>query len=152
MLLRTDPFRDLNRRFTDAGLDRTGQPAPIPVHAYRQGDTFVCRLDLPGVDLGSIDLSVERNVLTIRAERRRPAGAEDIEELLAETRYGAFARQLILGDTLDADHLTASYDAGVLTVRIPVSEPAKPRRIPVHTGSTAETRQQQEAASPHQAT
>ena len=97
--------------------------------AWRDGDTFVVELDVPGVEPGSIDLDVERNVVTVRAER--PGLNEDKEMLAAERPRGVFSRQLVLGDTLDTDHITASYDAGVLTLRIPVAERSKPRKIAI---------------------
>lgn len=88
--------------------------------------------DLPGVNVESIDLDVERNVLTVRAERPEPAG-QDTEMIASERPRGVFTRQLILGDTLDTEHVKASYDAGVLTLRIPVAEKAKPRKIEIDT-------------------
>lgn len=146
MLLRTDPFRDLDR-LTETVFGTTARPAPMPVDAYRDQDTFVVHLDLPGVDPSSIELTVQRNVLTVRAERKRPADNENTERVIAETTYGVFARQLFLGDTLDADRLQATYDAGVLTLRIPVSDKAKPRRIPVNTATGSSP---QEIRSPHE--
>jgi HSP20 family protein len=90
----------------------------------------VVQFDLPGVDVDSVDLDVERNVLTVRAERRGSTG-DDTEMIAAERPRGVFSRQLILGDTLDTDRLQASYAAGVLTLRIPVAEKAKPRKITI---------------------
>ena len=98
--------------------------------AYRDGDWFYAAFDLPGVDPDSIDCTVERNVLTVRAERRRPTG-ENVELVAAERPMGTFTRRLFLGDTLDTDKLEAGYDNGVLTLRIPNAERAKPRRISV---------------------
>jgi HSP20 family protein len=129
VLMRTDPFRDLDR-LTEAVLGTQSRPAAMPMDAYRKGDDFVVALDLPGVDPSSIDLTVERNVLTVHAERR-PALPEDAERVVAERMYGTFSRQLFLGDTLDSDRLTADYDDGVLTIRIPVAEQAKPRKIEI---------------------
>ncbi|NKX52252.1 Hsp20/alpha crystallin family protein, partial [Arthrobacter deserti] len=103
------------------------RPAAMPMDAWREGDEFVVEFDLPGVDPASIDLDVERNVLTVRAERRARAG-EDVEMVAAERPPGTFSRQLILGDTLDTGNVKASYDAGVLVLRIPVAEQAKPRK------------------------
>ena len=128
MLMRTDPFRDLDR-LTQAVFGTSARPAVMPMDAYRSGDDFVVRLDLPGIDPESLDLTVERNVLTVHAERRRPD--EDAERIAAECSYGVFSRQLFLGDTLDVDHLRAEYTDGVLTLRIPVAEQAKPRKIAV---------------------
>jgi HSP20 family protein len=100
--------------------------------AYRQGDTFYVHFDLPGVRAGSIDLTVEQNVLTVRAERftEQP---DDAEMLVAERPAGTFTRQVFLGDTLDAENIGADYRAGVLTLTIPVHEAAKPRSIQVTT-------------------
>jgi HSP20 family protein len=130
-LMRTDPFRDLDR-LTQQVFGTTGtlaRPAVMPMDAWRDGDTFVIELDLPGVDPGSIDLDVERNVLTVRAER--PPRDADTELIAAERPRGVFSRQLILGDTLDTEKVAADYDAGVLTLRIPVAEQAKPRKITI---------------------
>ncbi|GAA2519074.1 Hsp20/alpha crystallin family protein [Streptomyces gobitricini] len=133
MLMRTDPFRELDR-LTERLLGTSAHPAAMPMDAYREGDTFVVLLDLPGVTPESIDLDVERNVLTVRAERRTaPAG--DAEMVIAERPAGTFSRQLFLGETLDTDRIEASYDMGVLTLRIPVAEQAKPRRIEISGGS-----------------
>ncbi len=129
MLMRTDPFRDLDR-LTEAMFGTQTRPVGMPMDAYRHGDVFVIALDLPGVDADSIDLTVERNVLTVQAERRSSA-PEDAERVVAERTHGSFSRQVFLGDTLDAEHLTADYDDGVLTVRIPVAEQAKPRKIEI---------------------
>ncbi|NKX54148.1 Hsp20/alpha crystallin family protein [Arthrobacter mobilis] len=132
MLMRTDPFRELDR-LTQQVFGTPSRPAVMPMDAWREGDEFIVEFDLPGVDPASIDLDVERNVLTVRAERkaRAPEGAE----MLAEERpAGTFSRQLILGDTLDTGNVKASYDAGVLTLRVPVAEQAKPRKIEVATG------------------
>jgi HSP20 family protein len=133
MLMRTDPFRDLDR-LTEAFFGTNGRPAVMPMDAYRSGETFVVELDLPGVDPDSIDLTVERNVLNVHAERK-PHRPEEIEGLIAERTYGVFSRQLFLGDTLDVDKLTADYESGVLTISIPVAEQAKPRKVEVGGGS-----------------
>lgn len=129
MLMRTDPFRDLDR-LTDAVLGTRARPAVMPMDAYRDDNTFVIHLDLPGVATESIDLTVEQNVLTVHAERKPPRG-EAAERIVSERSYGVFSRQLFLGDTLDADHLAADYDAGVLTISIPIAEKAKPRKVEV---------------------
>ena len=105
----------------------------MPMDAFREGDTFVVELDLPGVDPETIDLDVERNVLTVKAERRPMAG-EHAEVLISERPTGSFSRQLFLGDTLDTEHIEAAYDAGVLKVRMPVAEQAKPRKIAISGG------------------
>ena len=129
MLMRTDPFRELDR-LAQAVWGPQGRPAAMPMTAYREDGTFVVHIDLPGVSPDSIDATVERNVLTIRAERSLP-DTPDIERLIDERSYGEFSRQLVLGDTLAVDDLTAVYDAGVLTLTIPIAEQAKPRRVEI---------------------
>jgi HSP20 family protein len=133
MLMRTDPFRELDR-LAQQVFSTAARPAAMPMDAYRAGDDLVVHFDLPGIDPESIELDVERNVLNVRAERTSPA-PEDAEVLVAERPTGTFTRQLFLGDTLDTDRIDASYDAGVLTLRIPVAEAAKPRRIQITGGS-----------------
>jgi HSP20 family protein len=131
MLMRTDPFRELDR-LTQQVLGTYGtlaRPSAMPMDAWRDGDSFFVEFDLPGVDPDSIDLDVERNVVTVRAER--PARASDAELFAAERPRGVFSRQLVLGDNLDTEHIAASYDAGVLTLSIPIAEHAKPRRIEI---------------------
>ena len=133
MLMRTDPFRDLDR-FAQQMLGTNGtlaRPSVMPMDAWRDGDTFHVEFDLPGVDPGSIDLDVERNVVTVRAER--PNRASDAELIAAERPRGVFSRQLVLGDNLDTERIEASYDTGVLTLAIPVAEKAKPRKIAIAT-------------------
>ncbi|MDQ3664626.1 MAG: Hsp20/alpha crystallin family protein [Actinomycetota bacterium] len=129
MLMRTDPFRDLDR-LTEAVLGTSSRPAVMPMDAYRDDSTFVVQLDLPGVASDSIDLTVEQNVLTVHAERK-PAYGDGAERVVGERTFGVFSRQLFLGDTLDVENLTADYDAGVLTIRLPVAERAKARKIAV---------------------
>ena len=131
MLMRTDPFRELDRLSQQVfGSNGTlARPAVMPMDAWRDGDIFHVEFDLPGVDPGSIDLDVERNVVTVKAER--PPRASDAELLAAERPRGVFSRQLILGDNLDTERITASYDSGVLTLQIPVAEQAKPRKISI---------------------
>jgi HSP20 family protein len=137
MLMRTDPFRELDRLTQQVFGGQHGtwtRPAVMPMEAYRQGDEFVVAFDLPGVDPASIDLNVERNVLTVKAERR-PVEHEQVETVVAERSYGVFSRQLFLGEALDVDRIEAHYDAGVLTLHIPVAEQAKPRKIEINAGS-----------------
>jgi HSP20 family protein len=131
MLMRTDPFRELDR-LTQQVFGTATRPTPMPMDAYRSEDSFLVQFDLPGIDPETIDLTVERNVLTVHAERSRPTG-DEIEMLAAERPHGAFSRQLFLGDTLDVDNLQADYTDGVLTLRIPVAERAKPRKVAVNT-------------------
>ena len=128
MLMRFDPFRELDRQF-DRRVPRHW-PAGMPIDAYRRGDHFYVHFDLPGVDPDSVDLEVEKNVLTVRAERSW-APAEGDEVVVAERPRGTFSRQLFLGETLDANRVEASYDKGVLTVSIPVAEAAKPRKVAI---------------------
>jgi HSP20 family protein len=132
MLMRTDPFRDLDRLTQQLwGTEGTlARPAVMPMDAWRDGDTFHVEFDLPGVSLDAIDLDVERNVVTVKAER--PPRDDDVEPLAAERPRGVFSRQLVLGDNLDTEHISASYDAGVLSLEIPVAEAAKPRKITVN--------------------
>jgi len=131
MLMRTDPFRELDRLTQQVlGSDGTlARPSVMPMDAWRDGDTFHVEFDLPGVNPDSIDLDVERNVVTVKAER--PPRASDAELIAAERPRGVFSRQLILGDNLDTEHISAAYDGGVLTLQIPVAEKAKPRKITV---------------------
>jgi HSP20 family protein len=131
MLMRTDPFRDLDRLSQQlSGTNGTlARPSGMPMDAWRDGDTFHVEFDLPGVKPDSIDLDVERNVVTVKAERA-PRGS-DTELIAAERPRGVLSRQLILGDNLDTEHIAASYDSGVLTLRIPVAEKAKPRKISI---------------------
>lgn len=131
MLMRTDPFRELDR-LTQQVFGTAARPAAMPIDAYRKDDWFYVHFDLPGVKPDDIELTVERNVLTVKAERRGATeGADGIELVASERPQGSFSRQLFLGDTLDADKLEADYDAGVLTIRLPVAEHAKPRRVEI---------------------
>jgi len=127
MLMRTDPFRDLDR-LSQQVFGTPTRPAAMPLDAYRSGDTFIVEFDLPGVPADSIDLTVERNVLSIHAARQRPQG-DPAEMLVAERPFGTFSRQLFLGETLDTEHMQASYNDGVLRLEIPVAEQAKPRKV-----------------------
>jgi HSP20 family protein len=128
MLMRFDPLREFDRVFDQAWSQ--ARQAIIPMDAYRHGDSFVINLDLPGVDPNSVDLTVERNSLTISAERHwEPVEGDQI--VASERRQGTFSRQLLLGDGLDVDRIHASYENGVLTVTIPVAASAKPRKIEV---------------------
>ena len=133
MLMRTDPFRELDR-LTQQVLGTAGtwsKPAAMPMDAYRAGDEFVVCFDLPGVAPDAIELDIERNVLTVKAERRPLPGGDDVEMHVSERPLGVFSRQLFLGESLDTDRIAADYEAGVLTLRIPVAEKAKPRRIEI---------------------
>jgi len=135
MLMRSEPFTEVNRIAQQLfGAPATGtwsRPTAMPVDAYRYGDELVIALDLPGVDTDAIDIDVERNVLTVRAERRPLDLGDQAVAQLSERPLGVFARQLFLGDALDTEHIDATYDNGVLVLRIPIAEKAKPRRIAV---------------------
>ena len=133
MLMRTDPFRELDR-LTQQVLGTAARPAAMPMDAYRSGDSFYIHFDLPGVRPELITLTVEHNVLTVRAERF-PEQADDTELIVTERPSGAFSRQVFLGNALDTDRITADYTAGVLTLTIPVRESAKPHSIPVKSES-----------------
>lgn len=131
MLMRTDPFRELDRLTQQIfGADGTlAKPSVMPMDAWREGDVFHVEFDLPGVDRQSIDLDVERNVVTVKAER--PIRASDADMFAAERPRGVFSRQLVLGDNLDTGKISASYDDGVLALQIPVAEEAKPRKVEI---------------------
>ena len=137
MLMRTDPFRELDR-LAQQVLGTPSRPAAMPIDAFRRGDEFVVEFDLPGVDPGSIDLTVEKNVLTVHAQRQRSHG-DDVELLVGERTYGTFSRQLFLGESLDTERIAADYADGVLTLRLPVAEKAKPRQIPITTADRTQT-------------
>jgi len=139
VLMRTDPFRELDR-LSQQLLGTTGtttRPTMMLMDAWRDGDTFHIEFDLPGVDPSSIDMDVERNVITVKAER--PPLPDHVERLAAERPRGHFSRQLVLGDNLDTDNISASYHAGVLALEIPVAESAKPRKIEISSGDTPQS-------------
>ena len=145
MLLRTtDPFRDLDR-LTQQVFGTTNRPAVMPMDAWREGDRFVIEFDLPGVARDSIDLDVERNVLTIRAERVARNG--DWEALASERPRGMFSRQLVLGDNLDLERIEAGYADGVLRLVVPVAEKAKPRKIEITVDQTHDRTEERTAIS-----
>src|SRR6476661_3552730 len=129
MLMRTDPFRDFDR-LAQQLLGTNARPSAMPMDAWRDGDQVLVEFDLPGVDPGSVDLDVERNVLTVTAQR--PPVDEKTEFLAAERPRGVFSRQLVLGDNVDLDRIQAGYRDGVLRLVIPVAEKAKPRRITIN--------------------
>lgn len=135
MLMRFDPFRELDR-LADNTVGRRSTNPLMGMDAYRQGDHVTIHFDLPGVDGDSIDITVEKNQLTVQAERRWEM-AEDLEVLASERPQGTFTRSMFLGDGLDADRIDADYVNGVLTLTIPVAETAKPRKISVGTGQAA---------------
>ncbi|SFP00604.1 HSP20 family protein [Amycolatopsis arida] len=135
MLMRTDPFRELDR-LTQQMFGTLTRPVAMPMDAYRSGDEFVVEFDLPGVSPESIDLNVERNVLTVKAERKVELG-DNVDVQVSERPRGTFSRQLFLGESLDTDNIEAHYDSGVLRLRIPVAERAKPRKIAISGGTEA---------------
>ncbi len=131
-LVRSDPFRDVDRLFQQLWANPNGvKPMAMPMDAYRKDDSFLMRLDLPGVEVNSIELTVEDNVLTIQAERPAPPAADGIDPVITERPCGMFSRQVLLGTNLDSEKIRAEYEAGVLTLIVPVAEHAKPRRIEV---------------------
>ncbi|WP_280359145.1 Hsp20/alpha crystallin family protein [Nocardia otitidiscaviarum] len=128
MLMRTDPFRDLDR-WTQQVFGTVARPTVMPMDAWRDGDEFLVELDLPGIDPDSVDLDVERNVVTVRASR--PELDQDRSMIAAERPRGEFSRQLFLGESLDTDRIRADYRDGVLRLAIPIAEQAKPRKIEI---------------------
>ena len=131
MLMRFDPFRDLDRLTQNLWNGDVRRLNGVPMDAYRKGGQFLVHFDVPGVDPNSIELTVEKNVLTVSAERTRQWG-DDVEEVVVSERpVGSFSRQLFLGETLDPEHIEASCENGVLTLRIPVAEAAKPREVEI---------------------
>jgi Molecular chaperone (small heat shock protein) len=135
--MRTDPFREMDRIVQQlSGTSGTwSKPSVMPMDAYREGDDYVIAFDLPGVSTEAIDIDVERNMLTVKAERRPAAKADSVKVELSERPLGVFSRQIVLADTLDTERIQAEYDAGVLTLRIPIAERAKPRKISIGAGS-----------------
>ena len=128
MLTRFDPFRELDRVF-ERPWGPTRQPT-MPLDAYRHGDTYVINVDLPGFDPATIDVTAEKDVLSVKAERNwQPVEGDEV--VAAERTYGQFFRQLFLGEGLDTENIHASYDNGVLMITIPLSERAKPRKVEV---------------------
>ncbi|MCK6210222.1 Hsp20 family protein [Georgenia sp. EYE_87] len=133
MLMRTDPFRELDR-LTQQVFGTMGtatRSSAMPMDAWREQDEFVVEFDLPGIDPETIDVGVESNVLTVRAER--PSMGDVTELIAAERPRGTFTRQLFLGDNLDTENVSANYHAGVLGLRIPIAEQAKPRKVSIST-------------------
>ena len=132
-LLRTDPFRDVDRLVQQlwGPVGATTRIWSMPLDAYRKGDQFLVQIDLPGGRAEDVEVTVEDNVLTLKVDRPAPKLEEGVETLVSERTYGTFSRQLFLGKNLDTSRVEASYEAGVLTLAIPVAEHAKPRRIEV---------------------
>ncbi|MFC0432528.1 Hsp20/alpha crystallin family protein [Kutzneria buriramensis] len=126
-LMRFDPFRDLDR-LTEQAFGRGARA--MPMEAFRRGDEFVVALDVPGVDPADVDVTVEHNVVSVRAGRR-PLHADGDELVIDERPQGEFSRQLFLGDNLDSTKLSANVDRGVLMITVPVAESSKPRRVEI---------------------
>ena len=130
MLIRFDPFRDVERA---AAMWWNGRAPGLPMDAYRRGDQFVVHFDLPGVDPSTIDVTVEKNVLTVTAQRNW--SYDDVDKIAIHERpQGTFTRQLFLGEQLDGDGIAANYEHGVLTLTIPMAEQAKPRKVEITAG------------------
>ena len=135
--MRTDPFREFGRLAQQlVGPGTRSRPTVMAMDAWRRVDTFVVELDLPGVRPESLDIDVERHVLTVTVER--PAMSSDREVLAAERPNGVFSRQLVLGDNVDLEKVEADYDAAVLRLSIPVAEAAKPHKVQIATGASDE--------------
>jgi HSP20 family protein len=136
MLMRTDPFRELDRLAQQLLVPgAASRPTAMPMDAYRDGEVYVVAFDLPGVTPEAIDIDVERNMLTVKARREPVAKADEIQMELSERPVGVFSRQIVLADALDTERIDAAYEAGVLTLRIPIAERAKPRKISIGTRS-----------------
>jgi HSP20 family protein len=131
MLMRFDPFRDLDRLTQNLWNGDVRRLNGVPMDAYRKGSEFLVHFDVPGIDPNSIELTVEKNVLTVTAERSRQWGDDVDEVVVSERPVGSFSRQLFLGETLDPEHISATCENGVLTLRIPVAEAAKPRKVEI---------------------
>lgn len=128
MLMRTDPFSDFDR-LTQQLLSTAARPAVLAMDAWREDDHFIAEFDLPGIAEDSLELAVDRDVLTVRAERPDVDSSREI--VSAERPHGVFSRQLLLSENLDTDRIEASYQGGVLRLAIPIAESAKPRRIKI---------------------
>ena len=130
-LVRSDPFREIDRFFQQAFGGPGERNWGMPMDAYRKDDMFLLQLDVPGIAADAVELTVDNNVLTIKATRHAPTMQEGVEPVIAERSWGEFSRQVLLGNNLDVGKIHADYDAGVLTISIPVAEHAKPRKIDV---------------------
>jgi HSP20 family protein len=160
--MRFDPFRDLDRLTQNLWNGDVRRLNGVPMDAYRKGGQFLVHFDVPGVDPNTIELTVEKNVLTVSAERTRQWGDDVDEVVVSERPVGSFSRQLFLGETLDAEHIQAECNNGVLTLRIPVAEAAKPRKVEISSNAgngataipaqSAESRQVTQSAESRQVT
>ena len=148
-LVRSDPFREIDRFFQQAFGGPGERSWGMPMDAYRKDNMFLLQLDVPGIAADSVELTVDNNVLTVKATRHAPAMQEGVDPVIAERPWGEFTRQVLLGNNLDIGKIKADYDAGVLTISIPVAEQARPRRIDVRVreGSAAVSPRQPEAVS-----
>ena len=144
MLMRFDPYREFDRLTEQLASTATRAPRAFPMDAYRRGEQFIVQFDLPGVEPAAIDLTVEQNVLTVRAERRFEPRPDD-EVVVTERPHGIYTRQIFLGDTLDSENMQANFEHGVLTLTIPVAETAKPRRVKISGSKDAQTIEPQTA-------
>jgi HSP20 family protein len=135
VVMRFDPFREVDRLTQQLANRMQDSASTMAMDAYRRGDTVFVHFDLPGVEADSIELTAEQNTVTVAAERRWSPESED--QILAQERpQGNFARQLMLGEHLDTEHIEATYEDGVLTLNVPVAPAAKPRRIEVRGGAS----------------
>ncbi|MCZ4557830.1 HSP20 family protein [Rhodococcus sp. PvR044] len=153
MPLRFDPFRDFDRlteQVLGASAGSARAPRFMPMDLYRSGDHYVLHADLPGVDPGSVEVSVEGGILTVKAQRSERT-EHDVQWLASERFAGGYMRQLSLGDGIDSEHIAATYQNGVLTVTLPVVEKAKPRRIEITPGASEERKIIEPADAPEQA-
>ena len=148
MLMRFDPYREFDRLTEQLASTASRAPRALPMDAFRRGEQFIVQLDLPGVEPAAIDLTVEQNVLTVRAERRFEPRQDD-EVVVAERPHGTYTRQIFLGDTLDSESMQANCEHGVLTLTIPVAETAKPRRVQVGGSKDAQTIEPQTTGGAH---
>jgi HSP20 family protein len=130
-LVRSDPFREFDRFFQQAFGGPGERMWSMPLDAYRKEDMFLVQLDIPGIAADSVELTVDNHVLTVKATRHAPTMQEGVQPVIAERPWGEFTRQILLGDNLDTEKISAEYDAGVLTISLPVAEHAKPRKIDV---------------------
>lgn len=130
-LVRSDPFREFDRLFQQAFAGSGERMWSMPLDAYRKDDMFLVQLDVPGIAPDSVELTVDNHVLTVKATRHPPTMQEGVQPVIAERPWGEFTRQILLGDNLDTNSIHAEYEAGVLTISLPVAEHAKPRKIDV---------------------
>lgn len=139
-MLRFDPFSDIDslaKTLLGADVGASRVPRFMPMDLYRVNDHYVLNADLPGVDPGTVDVSVDHGTLTLSATRTSSSD-ENMQWLASERFAGTYRRQLSLGENIDADKISATYNNGVLSVTIPIAEQAKPRRIEVSRAGNSE--------------